>query len=221
MAAGSISRSIAYDNGTIYEGSGGPSASTPDELAAYDARTGVKLWSNPLTHGNTSTVTLSDGRAFVSSGLDGGIPEDHRLYAFDAGTGEPDWVQAFAAPSRTTLLICAVADGVVYVCGDDHTLYAVEATSGHLDWTAQIASTQSPNGGYVGGTLYITSDDSKIHAIDRSSHTDAWPAVAVQGVPSAPAIVDGRIIVGTSLGRVVSLVASTAGGVPGSAASAP
>jgi hypothetical protein len=73
----------------------------------------------------------------------------------------------------------------------------------------------------VGGILYITSDDSKIHAIDRSSHTDAWPAVAVQGVPSAPAIVDGRIIVGTSLGRVVSLVASTAGGVAGSAASAP
>ncbi len=60
-------------------------------------------------------------------------------------------------------------------------------------------------GGIVGGVFYAASDDRKIHAIDIASHTETW-STAVKGAPSAPAIVDGRIIVGTSLGQVVSIV---------------
>ena len=208
--SGSVSRTIAYASGVIYEGSGGPDAATVSELASYDAATGSLRWSKPLSHGNTSTVSLSDGRVFVSSGLDGGAADDHRLFAFDATTGAADWTQPFAAPSKTTLLICAVADGLVFACGDDKTLYAVDAKTGQSDWTDPIASTLSPNGGYVGRIVYITSDDDKIHAIDATNGKDVWAAVAAPGLPSAPSIIDGRIIVGTSLGKVVSLAMPTA-----------
>ena len=50
-----------------------------------------------------------------------------------------------------------------------------------------------------------TRDDRKIHAFDIASHTETW-AIAVKGTPRAPAIVDGRIIVGTNLGQVASIV---------------
>ena len=81
----------------------------------------------------------------------------------------------------------------------------LDAATGSTLWTAPIQATLSPSGGIVGGVFYATSDDRKIHAIDIAAHAETW-SIAVKGAPSAPAIVDGRIIVGTSLGQVVSIV---------------
>jgi outer membrane protein assembly factor BamB len=216
MTADSVSRSIAFENGVIYVGSGGPDSTTVSVLAAYDAASGSRKWSNTLSHGNTSTVSLSGGRVFVTSGLDGGSADDQVLAAFDATTGKSDW--SFAAPSRATLLTCAIAQGLVFACGDDRTLYAVDAATGLQEWNAPTGATQSPGGGFVGRVVYITSDDEKVHAIDASSGRDVWTPIPVPGVPTSPAIIDGRIIVGTSLGKVVSLAVPRAGGEEASSA---
>lgn len=203
---GPISRSIAFANGVIYVGSGGPSEAQPGTLVAYAARDGTELWHRPLTRGDTSTVSLSGGRVFVTAGLDGGGPADHRLYGFDAATGAPVWKQPFPAPTRTTLLICAVAGGFAFACGDDGQLYALDPATGTVAWSLPIHSTQSPNGGYVAGVLYITSDDRNVHVIDVAARREIWPIPAT-GLPSAPTIIDGRIIVGTNLGQVESFAA--------------
>jgi outer membrane protein assembly factor BamB len=205
---GSISRSIAFTDGLVFAGSGGTSESDPAILAAYDARSGMMRWSAKLTRGNTSTISVLDGRVFVTGGLDSGSAPDHRLFAFDVSSGSPIWDQAYTASSHTTLLICAAADGLVFACGDDGLLYTIEAASGMLVWTTPIHSSLSPNGGYVGGVLYATSDDHQVHAIDVSTQRESW-SVPVAGLPTAPTIVDGRIIVGTSLGKVVSLAAAS------------
>jgi outer membrane protein assembly factor BamB len=214
---GPISRAIAVANGVIYAGSGNGAGSGPGMLGAYDTKTGALLWSVPLEPGNTSTPTIVDGRVFVAGGLDSTTSTSHHLYAFDAATGRPAWAVPLAAPSGKAILLGAVTGGQVFAPSVDGLLYVVDASTGSLAWTRPIGASLSPNAGFVAGLLYITSDDRKVHAIDISTHAELW-AFAVTGTPSAPAVIDGRIIVGTSLGKVVSIVGS---GDPSGSATAP
>jgi outer membrane protein assembly factor BamB len=206
--AGPISRAIAVADGNVYAGSGGLATADAGTLGAYDAATGALRWSVALEPGNTSTPTVADGRVFVTGGLDATTATAHALYEFDISTGRTSWAAPFVAPTGKTLLIGAVAGGMVFAESTDGTLYTVDAATGALAWTARIQATQSPNAGVVGGVLYVTSDDRKIHAIDIATHVELW-AIAVAGAPSSPAIVDGRIIVGTTLGRLVSIAGSS------------
>lgn len=145
----------------------------------------------------------------MTSGLDGGTKEDQRLYAFDARTGNLASPGPVAAPSGATLLIAAVADGDVFVAATDGKLHVVDGATGTLAWTAPIRSTLTPNGAVVGDVLYVTSDDRRIHAFDIATGREIW-TFAIPGVPGSPAIVDGRIVVGTDLGKVVSVNSSAA-----------
>jgi outer membrane protein assembly factor BamB len=207
--AGPISRGIAVANGVIYAGSGGATATDAGSLGAYDATTGALRWSAPLEAGNTSTPMVADGKVFASGGLDATAVTTHELYAFDAVTGRAAWPRPFTVPTGDILLPGAVADGQVFAESVDGSLYVLDAATGTQLWTAPIQATLSPSGGVVGGVFYATSDDRKIHAFDIASHTETW-AIAVKGTPSAPAIVNGRIVVGTSLGQVASIAGSSA-----------
>lgn len=219
ITAGPINRAIAASGGLIYVGSGGAAPGDLATLQAYDASTGLLRWAKTLEPGNTSTPSVSDGRVFVTGGLDTTSTLSQDLYAFDASTGEAPW-PPFHAPTGKTLLIGAVADGLVFAESTDGTMYVVDAVTGSLDWIAEIHSSQAPSAGVVGGTIYVTSDDRKIHAFDIASHQEwggSWP-FAVDGAPGSPTIVDGRIIVGTSYGQVISI---TGAGSPSSAAPLP
>jgi len=220
ISAGPISRAIAASGGFIYVGSGGATPGDVATLQAYDASTGLLRWAEPLEPGNTSTPSVSSGRVFVTGGLDATSTLAHDLYAFDASTGETAWPAPFHARTGKSLLIGAVADGLVFVESTDGTMYVVDAATGSLDWTAEIHSTQAPSAGVVGGTIYVTSDDRKVHAFDIPSHQEwggSWP-FAIDGAPGSPTIVDGRIIIGTSYGQVISI---TGAGSSSSAASSP
>jgi len=212
--SGPITRSIASTNGLLYVGSGGATPAAAGVLAIYDS-SGMRQTSTALAPGNTSTVSILDGRVFVTSGLDVPGSAIHQLYAFDGTNLQATWGQPFAAPDGTTLLICSVAGGFVDACGDDGTLYVVDASTGALAWTAPIHSSQSPNGATVGGVVYVTSDDQQIHALDTASHAELW-TVPTDGVATAPAITDGRIIVGTSRGQIESFAVGASLGIPGS-----
>lgn len=213
VTPGPISRSIAESNGTIYAGSGGASPSAAGSLGAYDVATGRQLWLQPVDPGNTSTPTAAGGRVFVTSGLDATATGQHQLWAFDAKTGMPVWAQPFRVPGGQIVLIGAATADVVYAESDDGNLYAIDATSGTLRWQLLIHSTQSPSAGLVGGILYVTSDDRNVYAIDTATHKIVWKYL-VTGVPGSPVVIDGRIIFGTSLGKVYSLKGSIAAPSP-------
>lgn len=207
---GPISRAVAVAGGIVYAGSGRASPGEKGSLGAYDAATGHLLWSKDLDPGNTSTPTVADGLVFVASGLDpssGG----RRVYAFDARTGASAWPAAFTTADDNILLLGAVANGRVYATGTDGLLYVLDASHGTLLGEARIQSRLSPNAGIVGHTLYVTSDDRQVHAFDVSADTPAalW-SLPVTGTPGAPAVIDGSVFVGTSLGVVVRLGDSTA-----------
>ena len=150
---------------------------------------------------------------FVSGGLDTTPAPGGRLYAFDAATGAPAWATSYPAPAGSNILIVAVSNEAVYAADTKGSLYALDAATGSLLWSAPIGSTQSPSGGLVDGVLYVTSDDQKVHAFDIATRKQLWEVV-VKGVPGTPAVVDGRILVGTSLGQVESLGSAPGAGGP-------
>ncbi len=202
---GEVSRAVAVASGLVFAGSGGAGPSDPGSIAAYDAATGRSVWRQLLEPGNTSTPSVSGGRVFVTGGLDTSDTPPHYLYAFDAATGTPSWPAPFHAPSGDVMRIGAVADGLVFAEGTDGMLYVLDAATGVLRGDPlPIGSTSTPDGGYVGGVFYAASDDRRIHAIDAATSTELW-SFAVTGAPGAPAIVDGRIFVSTSLNRLESI----------------
>ena len=69
--------------------------------------------------------------------------------------------------------------------------------------------------GLVDGVLYVPSDDRFIHAVDADTAEELWK-IEVQGVPNAATVVDGRIFVGTDLGKFIAI-----GGTPLVASEAP
>ncbi len=58
--------------------------------------------------------------------------------------------------------------------------------------------------GLVDGILYVPSADRFIYALDVVTGMERWK-FEVRGEPNVPAIVDGRIFVGTDLGKVVAI----------------
>ncbi len=214
VTAGPVSRAIAASNGVIYAGSGGAAATDPGTIAAYDASSGELLWTDPLEPGNTATPMVADGSVFVAGGLDTDGSPTHELSAFDAANGATKWPSPFSVPTGAILLPGAVADGQVFAESTDGSMYVVDAATGALIWSIPIGATLSPSGGLVDGNFYATSDDQAIHVIDIAGRSETG-AITVKGTPTAPAILDGRIIVGTSLGKVVSIVGASAASGPG------
>src|SRR5205807_1573303 len=103
----------------------------------------------------------------------------------------------------------AVADGLVFVpTQEDRSLDAVDAASGHLRWRFEDHAGNGNLAAVVGRTVYLPGDDRIVYAIEVDSGKAAWQ-IAVQGVPGAMAITDGRMILGTDLGRLLSISGTT------------
>jgi outer membrane protein assembly factor BamB len=200
---GSVSRSIAFDAGLLYLGVGGATPVDAGSLQAWDVRTRARRWSRPLDPGDASTPVVDSGQVFVTTGFEGG--SSHDVAAFDAAIGTPAWTWPPTTSRRSTLVIGAAAAGRLFVESTDGNLYTVdEATGASVGAPVAIASSTTPNAGLVGGVLYVTSDDRSVRAIDIATDGLLW-RLPVSGVPSAPAVVDGRVIVGTSTGKLMSI----------------
>jgi outer membrane protein assembly factor BamB len=55
--------------------------------------------------------------------------------------------------------------------------------------------------------LYLSSADQHVYAIELATGKLRW-ADATKGVPTTPGVVDGRVIVGTDLGKLIALKGS-------------
>ena len=197
---GQVSRSVAAADGLVYAGVGGPA--DDGQLIAYDLATGAQRWSRPLQPGNTSTPTVAGGRVYVTGGLDAQTDDAHALYAFDAATGTPAWPAPWVSDTGQNLYIDAAADGLVVVGSSDGKLVALDAATGQVRWIRDdVGAALSPNGGVVGTVLYVAVGGNGLMAVDLATGTTIW-TFPTKGDPSAPTIVDGWILIDTSVGKL-------------------
>lgn len=206
QTGGPVDRAVSTADGLIFAGSGGATNATVD---AYDLRTGRPVWSapQPAGPGQVSTSSVDGGRVFVAGGLD--ARGAHRLYAFDEHTGALVWPTPFATPSGADVFVGAVSSGVVYAVSFDHAVYALDAATGKPVWSRPFVTggRNGSVGAVADGTLYVAADDGWLYAIDATAGTERW-RFRVGGGSAAPSVIDGRVILATSLGQVVCVTGS-------------
>jgi outer membrane protein assembly factor BamB len=192
---GSTRRSVTADDTTAFLGIGG-------ELVAVDLVDGTVRWRTAVaTSGDVGTPTVADGLIYAATGI-GGEPSDTGVVAVDAATGTVRWT--YQSPTQETIYTPAVADGRAFVLGHDKRLVALAARDGDELWSAAFDSELEALPSLVGGTVYVVGNDGPATAVDAATGERLW-GVPIQGVPFAPAVADGYLLVGTNVGHLFAI----------------
>lgn len=191
----SVSRSPSYADAILYIGTNGGT------LLAIDVATQSVRWSVTLAPGEVGTPAVSGGRVYVGTGLRGDGP-DHPLVALDARDGRVLWT--FFAPGGEQVHLGAIAYGRVYAAAENGFLYALDPETGNELWASRVGGVLATLATVAGDVVYVGTKDRSTHAIDAETGRELW-FVDVAGEPTMAAVLDGRVFVGTTLGRVVAI----------------
>jgi eukaryotic-like serine/threonine-protein kinase len=212
---GAVASSPAVANGIVY------AMSYDGHFYALNAKTGALRWKFNTAgerrfeakglHGMTpsaqtffdpydiylSSPVVAAGSVFFGSG-------DGHLYALDAESGQLRWKfktgdVVHASP--------AYADGVVYFGSWDSYFYAVDAKTGAQKWRFHggeddVIHNQvgfQGSAAVVNGVVYVGCRDSNFYALDAATGAEKWKFNnGGSWVITSPAVVDGKVIFGTS-----------------------
>jgi serine/threonine protein kinase len=127
----------------------------------------VLAWTASTKGTISSSPAVTNGLVYVGS-------EDHKLYAFEAATGQMRWS---ASTEGAIVSSPAVANGLVYVGSNDSKLYAFEAVMGQLRWSVSTREAIGFSSPVVADrVVYIGSGDSKQYAFEAATGQLRWSA---------------------------------------------
>lgn len=189
-----IRSSPAVANGTVFVGS------HDTNVYAFDADDGSERWSSGTGDEVWSHPTVADGVVYVGS-------DDGNVYALDADDGSELWSENTGALVRSSP---AVWNGTVIVGTYEWQVYAFDADSGNQEWLWDDpygnANQFYASPAVVNGTVYVadlydsdTDYGGNVYSIDADDGSAEWfvEVGTDTSVNSAPAVVDGRLYVGT------------------------
>ncbi|MEW6222229.1 MAG: PQQ-binding-like beta-propeller repeat protein [Candidatus Hadarchaeota archaeon] len=183
---GGVVNSPAVVNGKVYFGSWN------NAFYALDAENGMQIWKRDLEDGvHTSSPTVIDGRIYF--GLDG--HQNTKFYSLNEENGDILWSKPFNMSINSSP---SVAGGKVFFGSEDNNIYALDAETGELVWrypTGYIIYTASPT--VVDNTVYVGSWDGKVYALNANNGNLNWSYQAGGIIDSTPAVVNGKIYVGS------------------------
>jgi outer membrane protein assembly factor BamB len=195
--AGGVAKSLAASADTLLLGV------TGGILQAVALDDGALRWQATLaTDGAIGTPSVVDGLVFAATGLDGEDPAAKGLVALDATTGVVRW--RYGSPQQDQVYTPAVATGRAYVIGEDSTVVALDAASGTSVWSITMKQPLEALPAIVGDALIIASNSGVVAALDRADGTVRW-TTAIVGVPYAPIVTHGLVLVGTSTGTLYAI----------------
>ena len=203
-AGGPVKRGVAIADGRGFAGAAG------GRVTAFDIATGDHVTVAELGPGEITTPAVSDGTLYIAHG-DQASADRYQLIAIDAVTGTERW--RWRAPTKNRLFVGGVEGATIYPVSEDGTAYAIDRATG---LGGPFFVTKGPVGSLtaiVDGVIYIASADQTVYAVDRASGVAIW-SFAVNGVPSTPSVIDGRVFVGTDLGKVIAIGGSSASPSP-------
>ena len=188
-----IFSSPTVSNGIVYIGS------KDQNMYAFDATTGTKIWSTPVGDTVLSSPAVSNGTVYVGS-------FDRYLYALDAATGALKW----RSPTSDSIGSSpTISNGIVYIGSYDKYLYAFDAITGALKWksptTARIGSSPAVGNGVV----YVGSFDKKLYAFDATTGAPIWNTATSGRVWSSPTVSNGTVYVGSYDKKLYAMNAAT------------
>jgi outer membrane protein assembly factor BamB len=194
-----ITRNAGADAGVLYVGV------SSGQFSAIDVASHTVRWAVPLADGTPGTPTIANGRVYVVEGILGG--GTHDLLALDARDGSRAW--RFASPAGEQVHMGGIAGGQIYAMCEDHNVYALDAETGRSRWTATTDGRVITLAAIVGNLVFFSSEDEMVRAVDARTGEVLWK-VPTTGKPTMPAVVGGRVYVGTDLGQVLAIGGSGA-----------
>jgi outer membrane protein assembly factor BamB len=190
-----IGRSPALADGSIVVGSGG-------DVVAIDAADGSVRWRTKVSKsGGIGTPAISAGLVYFATGLDG-KDADHGVAALDGTTGAVRW--RYASPSHAQVYTPAIVDGRAIVIGHDRRVVALDAASGATGWSLDAPTDIEALPVFSGKTVYVAGNDGPVQGIDVATGRSAW-STPIRGVPFAPAVIGGYLLVGTDMGILYAI----------------
>jgi outer membrane protein assembly factor BamB len=123
-------------------------------LAGYDPRTGVMLWSAPVTTQETVGTAVSDGKFIYASG---GYPKNETVCVLADDSGELIWRN----PIRVYAPSMLIKDGYLYTMTDKGLAHCWNAETGELKWREKFGGDFSSSLTLVGDNLYTSSEQGK------------------------------------------------------------
>ncbi|MES1937543.1 outer membrane protein assembly factor BamB [Salinisphaera hydrothermalis] len=170
-------------------------------VAALDMATGDRIWTVEdnvpnLTMRGTASPVIQGNTVYI--GTDGG-----KVQALDLATGEQRWEQTVALPEGRSELDRIVdvdanplIDGnTIYAISAGDSLVALSKNGGQIGWKHKVASEN--NLAADNNNLYATDMDSVVWGISRATGEPVWKQDALKYRKlSAPAVVDGHVLVG-------------------------
>jgi outer membrane protein assembly factor BamB len=191
---GAMGRGPAFANGVLYVGT------DQGMVAAVDEASGAVVWRIDLGPGNIGTPSVVGDTLYLARGLhDPAAP--HEIVALGTHDHEQRWT--FGSPAGAEILAGAATETRVYAVAKDGYVYGLDA-NGETRWSTDTGAPSGALAGLVDGVLYVTNDRREVLAIDAATGAIRW-RIPVAGVPTMAAVIDGRVIVATSLGKVVAL----------------
>ena len=159
---------------------------------------------NGLWNTTTASLTIAIQNQNVSDTAFYRQSLDRKGYASTEGPKTPDltWMSSLNDSVTTSPI---AADGKVFVGTSGGKFYALDLTTGEIIWTFDAGSPISSSPAFQnGGVFFGTENPGKIYALDARTGLVNWLYQVPTGaaVYSSPAVVNGKVIVGSSDGNL-------------------
>ncbi len=194
------------------------------EIVAIDLASGVPLWQQPLSQGNTwygSHVTPAVAADLVVTSLGNG---GAGLRAWSAASGAPVWQTSRSIAVGMTASP-VIADDTVYVLNELTHMAAIDLFTGETRWRRKLHPDGFDNGhgatatpAFADGTLFVPTQHGALFAVDALSGAELWRLDAgdalirtatnrgrVAAFAAAPAIAGDLLWIGGADGRLAAV----------------
>ena len=198
-AGGPITSGPAIFESVIYVGAVG------GRFSAIEAASQAVNWSAELGPGGVTTPAVTNETIYAGRGFEAS-QAPHDLVALAVADGSQRSV--FESPSGRQVFVGAVGEDLLYAVSEDNNVYALDPATGAVIWWHTTDGRVGALAGLVDGVLYVSSTDGTVRALDAATGALRW-SLAVEGEPTMPAVINGRVIVGTTLGKVVAIAGSS------------
>ncbi len=184
--------SPAYAGGTVYV------TVSSRQVLALDASDGTLRWNTIVDDlGLSSSPTVAAGRVLVGTG-------SGKLVALWASSGDVNWTANIGG--WVYLAAPTVHEGIVYIGTDNGSLHALRIEDGTEVWSRDLGGRLRGTPLVVGDRIYAISaiypgfvaTEGYLHALDMNGD-EAWN-VSIGPTGSSPALVDGKVLVGSKSG---------------------
>lgn len=171
----------------------------PGQLAALDLGSGGIRWLTKVAGAGSVGTPATDGQVvFAASGL-GAESSQRGVTGLDLATGAVRW--RYQSPTGKTVYTPALAGGHAFVVGEDGIVVALEIETGSQLWTYRADEPIEALPAVAGDRLVIAGNHGHLRALDIDDGAEVW-GVPIEGVPYAPAVAGGLVIVASDIGTV-------------------